>query len=195
MFVIGDVCGKGPRAAGVTALARHTLRAAAMCGQSPTDMLGTLHRALRQQPPEADMCTACLVLMTRVNERTLLTVALAGHPPPLLIDPNGAARQIGRHGTLLGVLDPINIAEVQAELGAGETLLLYTDGVPDAGVAGDEPLGESGLIELCGRAPSLSLPGFLEHIEQVALKCAQGTLRDDIALLAVRALNRTPSQR
>ena len=44
MLVIGDVCGKGPRAAGVTALARHTLRAASMGGQSPAEMLGTLHR-------------------------------------------------------------------------------------------------------------------------------------------------------
>ncbi len=39
MLVIGDVCGKGARAAGVTALARHTLRAASMGGQSSTEML------------------------------------------------------------------------------------------------------------------------------------------------------------
>ena len=50
MLVIGDVCGKGPRAAGVTALARHTLRTAAMLGASPAGMLDTLHEALRRQP-------------------------------------------------------------------------------------------------------------------------------------------------
>ena len=69
MLVIGDVCGKGSRAAGVTALARHTLRAAAMGGQSPAEMLETLHRALRRQPPGADLCTACLVMATPASGR------------------------------------------------------------------------------------------------------------------------------
>jgi len=44
MLVIGDVCGKGPRAAGVTALPATRCVAAAIGGQSPTDMLGTLHQ-------------------------------------------------------------------------------------------------------------------------------------------------------
>ena len=61
LLAIGDVCGKGPHAAGVTALARHTLRAAAMGGQSADAMLHTLHRALRRQPLGADLCTVCLV--------------------------------------------------------------------------------------------------------------------------------------
>ena len=148
MLVIGDVCGKGPRAAGVTALARHTLRAAAMSGQSPTEMLETLHRALRRQPPGADLCTVCLVAAHHTGAATQLTVALAGHPPPLLIDRDGQAELIGRPGTLLGVLDPIEIVETKAELRDGETLLLYTDGVTDAGRPNVE-LGEAGLIELC----------------------------------------------
>jgi PAS domain S-box-containing protein len=195
VLAIGDVCGKGPRAAGVTALARHTLRAAAMSGQSLSEMLGTLHQALRCQPPGEDMCTACLVLMTRASQGTHLTVALAGHPPPLLIGPDGAAQQIGRHGTLLGVLDPISVSEDHAELDAGETLLLYTDGVPDAGIAGEQPLGEDGLMELCRRAPELSLASFLEHVEHVALDGAKGTLRDDIALVGARVLNQAPPRR
>jgi PAS domain S-box-containing protein len=195
VFAIGDVCGKGPRAAGVTALARHTLRAAAMSGQSLSEMLGTLHQALRCQPSGADMCTACLVLMTHTSGHARVTVALAGHPPALLIGPDGAARPIGKHGTLLGVLDPICITEEHAELDVGDTLLLYTDGVPDAGVAGEELLGEDGLIELCRQAPGLSLAGFLERVERVALDRARGTLRDDIALLGARVLNREDAQR
>ena len=94
MLVIGDVCGKGPRAAGVTALARHTLRAAAIGGQSPTEMLATLHQALLRQPPGADMCTVCLIMLTREEQHgARLTIALAGHPPPLLISPQGRGRR------------------------------------------------------------------------------------------------------
>jgi PAS domain S-box-containing protein len=186
ILVIGDVCGKGPRAAGVTALARHTLRAAAMSGQSPTGMLETLHQALRRQPPGADLCTVCLVTMTPAPEGARLTVALAGHPPPLLITDGGEATQIGRAGTLLGVLDPIEIRESTAELHAGQTLLMYTDGVPDAGRSGAS-LGEHGLIELCRHAPSgLALHSLLEHIERAALDRAEDGLRDDLALLALR---------
>jgi PAS domain S-box-containing protein len=185
MLVIGDVCGKGPRAAGVTALARHTLRAAAMSDQSPSEMLGTLHRALQRQPPGADLCTVCLVAVQLLAGEASLTVALAGHPPPLLVDSEGQARQIGRAGTLLGVLDPIEITETFAELSSGETLLLYTDGVPDAGRPSAQ-LGEEGLVGLCRDAPSMNLDDLLEHIEQVALEHAKQGLRDDLALLALR---------
>ncbi|MGA2165075.1 MAG: SpoIIE family protein phosphatase [Solirubrobacteraceae bacterium] len=185
MLVIGDVCGKGSRAAGVTALARHTLRAASMGGQSSAGMLQTLHQALRRQPPGADLCTACLVAATPAAERMRLTVTLAGHPPPVLIDPGGRARQVGRPGTLLGVLDPIDVAECEEELRAGETLLLYTDGIPEAGHAGEE-LGERGLIELCRLAPGLTLAQLLERIEHVALDHAEGSLHDDLALLGLR---------
>jgi PAS domain S-box-containing protein len=185
MLVIGDVCGKGPRAAGVTALARHTLRAAAMSDQSPSEMLGTLHQALRRQPPGADLCTVCLVRMQQTAGHTRLDVALAGHPPPLLIDSEGEARQIGRPGTLLGVLDPIGITEVEAELNVEETLLLYTDGVTDAGRPSAQ-LGEDGLVGLCTKAPRLDLDGLLEYIEDVALEHAKHGLRDDLALLALR---------
>jgi serine phosphatase RsbU (regulator of sigma subunit) len=185
MLVIGDVCGKGPRAAGATALARHTLRAAALSGQSPTRMLNMLHRALQTQPADADLCTVCLVRFQRSEETAHLRVALAGHPPPLLIDKDGESRQLGKPGTLLGVLDPIEVHEVSEEIGPGQTLLLYTDGVPEAR-HGDELLGEDGLRRLCHPAPKLSLDGLLDHIERGALAHAGGSLRDDLALLALR---------
>ena len=186
VLVIGDVCGKGPRAAGVTALARHTLRAAAIDGRSPTEMLATLHQALLRQPPGADMCTVCLIMLTREEQHGVrLTIALAGHPPPLLISPQGDVAQVGQSGTILGVVDPLSISESELTIGAGETLLLYTDGVIEAGRP-DRLLGEEGLLELCTAAPSLTLAEFLEHIEHAALERAQGRLRDDIALLALR---------
>jgi PAS domain S-box-containing protein len=186
IVAIGDVCGKGPRAAGLTALARHTLRAGALSGQSPARMLQTLHRALRMQPVGSDLCTVCLVAIETPRAGVAkLTVALAGHQPPLLIDRAGHARALGVAGTLLGVLDPIEIVESESELPAGQTLLLYTDGVPEAGRSRGQ-LGEQGLFELCSKAPELTLGGLLEHVERGALRQAEGRLRDDIALVAVR---------
>jgi PAS domain S-box-containing protein len=195
MLVIGDVCGKGPTAAGVTALARHTLRAAALSDQSPAEMLHTLHRALRLQPAGADLCTVCLVLMiprSAGSDHTSLTVALAGHQPPLLIDRDGEVAPLGKPGTLLGVVDPIDILESDAELHGGQTLLLYTDGVTEAGRAGGQ-LGEQGLRGLCAQTTHLSLDGLLEHIEHAVLERVAGRLRDDAALLAVRLDHSDPS--
>jgi PAS domain S-box-containing protein len=190
MLAIGDVCGKGPRAASVTALARHTLRAAARLHQSPTGILRTLHDALTQQPLGADMCTVCLVMIEPDGDRAQLSVALAGHPPPVLIRASGQAEQIGKPGTLLGVVDELQIHEVEAALGAQETLLLYTDGVLDAG-APDRQIGEEGLLALCAQAPRLALEELLRHIERAAVGRTGDELRDDIAMLGLR-LTTTP---
>jgi PAS domain S-box-containing protein len=197
LAVIGDVCGKGPRAAGVTALARHTLRAAALLGQDPTGMLGTLHMALRRQPTGADLCTVCLVLLERVGAHARLTVTLAGHPRPLLIDAAGGATQVGAPGTLLGVLEELKINEVELELAAGETLLLYTDGLTEAarGVLAPD---EHEVLELCARAAhpeggaQPGLDELLGHVEGIALRYAEGRMRDDVALLAVRLSHQRP---
>jgi len=191
MLVIGDVCGKGPRAAGVTALARHTLRAASLSGQSPAEMLQTLHRALRLQPPGADLCTACLLMMSRERGGTRVTVALAGHPQPLLIGARGEATPVGVPGTLLGVIDPIRVQELELELKPGETLLLYTDGVLEAG----SRLGERGLLELCRDAGSLGLEDLLGSIQDAVLRGSDGRLRDDLTLLALRLPGPRPSPR
>jgi PAS domain S-box-containing protein len=184
-LLIGDVCGKGAGAAGVTALARHTLKAAAMSGQPPLEMLRILHQELRRQPPGEDLCTVCLVTIARLREGVRLGISLAGHQQPLLIAANGVTERVGEPGTLLGVRDPIEITESTATLGPGETLLLYTDGVLEGG----KPRGRSGeqrLLELCRKAPELALSRFLERIEQQALENAGGALSDDVALLAIR---------
>jgi PAS domain S-box-containing protein len=186
MLVIGDVCGKGPHAAAVTALARYTLRAAAMSGQSMTEMLTMLHRALRRGSEPAELCTVCLVALAREPRGGRATIALAGHPPPLLIRPDGKIEQVGRIGTLLGAIEPLKIEETDVELSEDDTLLLYTDGVIDAGANGSQ-LGEDGLLELCVRARREdTLADVLRHVERAALEQSDGRLRDDLALLAVR---------
>ncbi|MHB1536932.1 MAG: GAF domain-containing SpoIIE family protein phosphatase [Solirubrobacteraceae bacterium] len=184
LLVIGDVCGKGSRAASVTALARHTLRAGALVGAEPLSMLQLLHEALRRQPAGADLCTVCIVSIVRERDHALLSVALAGHPQPLLANARGVTR-LGEPGTLLGVIDPISVLERTATLQHGETLLLYTDGVAEAGRARGA-LSEQGLIDLCADCGALSLPELLDRIEGAALERGSGMRRDDIALLGVR---------
>ncbi len=185
MLAIGDVCGKGPRAAGVTALARHTLRTAAMLGATPAGMLDTLHEALRRQPAGADLCTVCLVTLEHLGGHAEVTVTLAGHPHPLIVGAGGDVRTVGAPGTLLGVLDPIRNREIDAELNPGETLLLYTDGLLEASRSAEAPELDW-VLELGADASRMGLDGLLERIQERAVADAGGRLRDDIAMLALR---------
>jgi PAS domain S-box-containing protein len=184
MLVIGDVCGKGAEAASVTALTRHTLRAAARLDADPAGMLELLHGTLQGQDAEGQMCTVCLVVVGPPEVRARLTITLAGHPRPLIVDPSGTASPAGEHGTVLGMVDPIAISEVPIELCQGETLLLYTDGVPEAARSRQEaaPLLESLGVQVRG----LALSDMLRAIEEATIESAEGHPRDDIALLGLR---------
>ena len=104
--VIGDVVGKGPAAAAVTGLARHTLRAAAAYERSPRALL---HAA---QPRAAGRGARPPAGLGRVPAprpggatRSRLTLSVGGHPLPLLVRADGSVREIGTHGRLLGVDD------------------------------------------------------------------------------------------
>ncbi|HTZ62750.1 MAG TPA: SpoIIE family protein phosphatase [Solirubrobacteraceae bacterium] len=184
VLVIGDVCGKGPDAAGVTALARHTLRTASMFDPSPATMVRTLHRALLQQLPGQQMCTVCVVSVGAPRGTATLRLALGGHPQPLLIDSGGRTYAVGEPGTALGLVEPINVTETAFELHPGETLLLYTDGVPETWRSRFEHT--SPLMRLCEGAPGQALSELLAGIESAALASAAGAPRDDMALLGLR---------
>jgi serine phosphatase RsbU (regulator of sigma subunit) len=149
-------------------------------------MLQTLHDAMRLERSPQSLCTAAIVRMARTGRGARLSVALGGHQPPLLIGAHGRARAVGTLGTLLGVVDPIEVCETEVEMGAGETLLLYTDGVTDSGRSPDR-LGEEGLAKLCAQAPAgEALPDLLARIRGAALSRSNDRPRDDIMLLAVR---------
>jgi len=184
MLVLGDVCGKGAEAASVTALARHTLRAASMLDTSPAAMLELLHRVLRAQEPEGQMCTVCLVLAGSLGEHAELTIALSGHPRPLLVGPGEKASAVGEPGTVLGLVDPITVSEVAVELCRGQTLLLFTDGIPEAARASTRsaPAPE----QLSARVHGLALQDMLGELEAAAVESAGGQPHDDIALLGLR---------
>ena len=184
MLAIGDVCGKGAEAASVMALARHTLRAAARLDVDPTGMLELLHRTLQAQEPEGQMCTVCLVVVGPPEVRARLTIALAGHPRPLIVGPTGKASAAGEPGTVLGMIDPIAISEVSIELCQGETLLLYTDGVPEASRSGRHAAPP--LESLGAQVRGLELQEMLRAIEAAAVESAKGHPQDDIALLGLR---------
>jgi PAS domain S-box-containing protein len=186
--VIGDVCGKGAAAAAVTAMARYTIRAAAVRRRSPAAILRLLSEAmLRQESPDTvgRFCTiACLQIdLTHTPPRA--TVACGGHPLPSVLRADGTVEELGAPGTLLGLVDRPELEDVSGELGPGDTVVLYTDGLTEAGAPARVWTSEQLAAVLrgaAGRAPQ----AVVDHAVQAALG-VQPEPRDDIAVLALRA--------
>jgi PAS domain S-box-containing protein len=186
-FEIGDVSGKGAEAAAVTALARHTVRTASLQPSTPAELLETLNDALLVQRAGAEFCTVCLASLELRPEGGgaggTLTVALGGHPPALVLRRDGTVEPVGQAGTLLGVFADPHLHEVDTELEPGDTVLLYTDGVTEAGPAGEE-IGDDGLAQILAGLRGLSPDEIVDAVEQAAVDAQDGKPRDDIALVA-----------
>ncbi|MCW3063553.1 MAG: putative sensor protein [Solirubrobacterales bacterium] len=187
-LMIGDVCGKGATAAALTALARHTVRAAAAYEPGAAGVLRALHDAVLAEDTEMRFLTAAFLRLTRGDDGWLRgTAAVGGHLPPVIVRAGGEAERVAGTGPLLGVLAGIEIGERSVELGPGDVLVLATDGVTEAGAPGDA-LGEARLMELVRAGAGESAAALAEAIAEAALARQPGRLRDDVTLLVVRVL-------
>ena len=183
--VIGDVCGKGPAAAVLTALARYTVRAVAHRTASPSAVLGVLHETLARDHPE-QFCTALLLDLEPTGEGAQLTVTSGGHHLPLRLSGAGAFDALGEPGSILGMLDGPRLHERAARLGPGEVVALYTDGVIE-GRRGREFFGERRLKEAILASASLDARSIAERIVADALAFQEGYARDDMAVVVIKA--------
>jgi serine phosphatase RsbU (regulator of sigma subunit) len=183
--LIGDVQGKGPDAAAVTALARHTLRAGATYERSPSGVLALLHKALREQRTDGRFCTVAHAHMRLGAGRMEVDIACGGHPLPLVVHPDGLVEPVGRLGTLLGTDIEPQLFDVTVELDSGDVLLLYTDGVTEVRRRRREVFGLAELSELLSRCGGLPPDAVADRVEAAVLAASEGRLRDDMAILAL----------
>ena len=190
--LIGDVQGKGPDAAAVTALARHTLRAASAFEYSPSAVLSLLHRALREQRSDDRFITVAYAHMQVAVEHVRLELACGGHPLPLVVHPDGNVEPVGRLGTLLGTdIDPL-LADVTVELEMGDVLVLYTDGVTEVRRKRTEVFGTRELSELLASCGGLTPSEVADRVEAAVITASEGRLRDDVAILAFGPTHQPP---
>ena len=203
-FVLGDVAGKGVHAAVVTSMARYTLRTLSAQGWSPARILEQLNQALLVDIEEERFCT---VLYGRLTQDQIdveqpwtpgvrVTLALGGHPQPLVRWLDGSVTVVGQPGTVLGLLNRVEVKEESVHLQPGEVLVAYTDGVTEAR-SGGEQFGEQRLADVIA-ASAAGLRGssgpaaaalladavadrVLDAVESFASE------RDDVAVLVVVA--------
>ena len=184
VIAIGDVFGKGADAAAITALARYTLRAAAMKEPSLESMLAVLNEALLWQLPEQQFCTLACALLNPTESGLSLALAAAGHPLPLLLHPDGRVELIGAPGTLLGVFPEPFPAYQELELEPGDTIVFYTDGVTGARTP-DGTFGDR-LNEAVAACAGLDAVATARRIEEALIEAETEVPRDDAIVLVLR---------
>ena len=191
-IVLGDVCGSGPEAASQTALTRHTVRTAAMFDAAPAAVLHALNRALlRAKTDRFTTGVFVRVDLAAAPNQIVASIASAGHPRALIVRADGGIEESPAKGVLLGVMDfPIEALHVvDHHLAAGDTLILYTDGLTEA--RRDRKLfdveGVVGTLQaLQGRSPAV----IANCLVEAALSHADAPVSDDIAVVVVRVADR-----
>ena len=186
---IGDVRGKGPRAAAVTALTRYTLRAASLNESVPSRILATLNEAMLRQRSDDRFCTVAYASIEATATGVTMTLGVGGHPLPLLLRSDGTIERAGRPGTIIGLVEDPDIVDVRLDLKPGDSLVLFTDGVPEARSA-QGLFGEERLVELVSRSAGLDAGGLAERIEQEVLDFQGQSNSDDLAILVLRVRER-----
>ncbi|MET7772735.1 SpoIIE family protein phosphatase [Nocardia sp. NPDC005366] len=186
-FFLGDVSGKGAAAAAVTSLARYTLRAAAVYNPDPLSVLGNLNTVLNHEYRGADprFCTVIYGSLTPGPSGAAITLATGGHPPAVLIRADGTAELIETPGGMLvGALSDAVFTSVELHLVAGDTLLLYSDGLTEARTRGRERFSEEQLIAFIAGLGPATASTLIAALTELLTGFGDG-VDDDTALLAV----------
>jgi serine phosphatase RsbU (regulator of sigma subunit) len=182
--VIGDVCGKGAPAAAYTAKARYMLRAYAIEDPSPSGVLNRLNRALCEQGSSSCQFLT-LVYGVLDLESAAFTYGNAGHPPPILLDPETGYHELRSTGTVLAVAPELEWDERTVRLAPGAVLALFTDGVTEARRSG-EMWGHAGIRGVLEAHRSKHAPAIATALYDSAAAFAGGHMGDDVAIVVIR---------
>ncbi|HUS61109.1 MAG TPA: GAF domain-containing SpoIIE family protein phosphatase [Acidimicrobiales bacterium] len=180
MVAMGDVVGRGERAAALMGQLRTAARVYALEGRSPGSVIGRLNDLLHELGP-GDMAT--MVCAELDPEAGALVLASAGHPPPIAIGPDGRAVLVEcSNGPPLGAVARARYDQVTLPFEAGSTLVLFTDGlVEDRSTPIDVGLdrlsravagGPTSLDDLCARALATIDDGCCDDVALLALRMA-----------------------
>ncbi len=186
-LVVGDVSGRGIEAAAITALARHTTRAATLLGSEPADVLHILNRVMLSQALGERFCTIVHAVLERAPDGFDVTLSLGGHPRPLWFESRtGEVRAVGEPGTALGLFPEAELRETRLTLRAADVLVFFTDGCVDVhterGTTSDERL----LFDALRRHALEGATELTGHLEAAVLASNGGRNADDAALLVLQ---------
>jgi len=130
-------------------------------------------------------CTVAIAHLDRSQGTAQLTVAVGGHPAPIVARVDGSVEELPVEGTLLGLVEDPRLVDVTTELAPGETILLYTDGVTEA-AAPHRVWEPADLAKVAAGNGGDTAQSLINHVAEAALEGLSGPPRDDVAMLALR---------
>lgn len=189
-ITLGDVVGKGPKAASLTGLARYSLRAAAIHSRQPAEILAVLNEAIAQQHPD-EYCTIAYCRLRKRPSGIVLTTSSGGHPSPLIVRMDGTVQEACGPGLIVGAFPDWKGDTFRKYLEPGDMLVLYSDGVTDAR-RGDDFFGEERLRKYLSAHSHLTAAEIAERLSDEALAHQEGSPSDDIAVLVAKVREERP---
>ncbi|MBN9107253.1 MAG: SpoIIE family protein phosphatase [Pseudonocardia sp.] len=186
LVVLGDVCGKGLDAAVLTGKIRSGLRALLPFAGDHLRVLQLLNSALLDAD-DTRFATLVLATVRRDAAGACLRLTCGGHPAPLVVRADGTVEEVDSAGTLVGALPEVVATTADVRLGAGETCLLYTDGITEArgGPFGDEQFGEERLRRALSQCAGMPAEAVVERVQMLASEWIGRGVHDDMAVFAV----------
>ena len=186
LLAIADVSGKGPAAALQATMLHGIIHAVARHSKELSDLMRTANQCIRERAADNSFVTG---FMATLDSRGRLRYSNAGHNPPLWIQPGGRISELAEGSVPLGLQDKPSYPEVTVELGPGDLLVLYTDGLTDSENAQGETFGTERVLDWARR--QWQLPAAEVHkslLDAVTGFCNDHRQADDLTLLVIRYL-------
>jgi sigma-B regulation protein RsbU (phosphoserine phosphatase) len=182
-FALGDVAGKGPPAALLSAMMQGIFAAQAASSDPPSQTISRVNLALYRRGIESRFVT---LMYGALYPDGRLVYCNAGHNPPLIISPSGF-RRLERGGPIVGLFEAATYEEETVSLSPGEWLVVYSDGVSEALSADGEEYGESRILDCVRRNENVEPQSLLESLFADVRDFAKGAAQsDDITAMVLR---------
>jgi len=182
-FALGDVSGKGPPAALLTAMIQGAFASQVTSVGSPAALMALVNRTLIRRAIRARFATVIYGVLAPDGR---LTYSNAGHNPPILIGRSGV-RRLDTGGLILGLFPQAVYEEDTLQLEDGDTLVVFSDGVTEALNAAGEEFGEERLLpcllENSACSPAELLGCILSTVRAFTASAAPN---DDVTALVLR---------
>ncbi len=189
-FVLADVSGKGVPAALLMANLQALFRS-----QPPTHDLRTILQTVNtlffRSTPPAHYATAFFAIYDPGSRR--LEYANCGHPSALALASSGSAggneiRKLETTATVLGIMDGFDAGVDVLQLKPGDSVLMFTDGVTEAGIDSGEEFGEARVEAVLRRMHGMPISQVVAAVARAAEEYSKGDHSDDMTLLGLHAV-------
>ena len=186
-FALGDVAGKGPPAALLSAMMQGIFAAQAASSDSPSQTISRVNLALYRRGIESRFVT---LMYGAIAPDGRLTYCNAGHNPPLILSRSGSAptvRRLETGGPIVGLFETATFEEETVNLTAGDWLIVFSDGVSEAMSASGDEYGENRIVSCVERHKGMEPRDLLEALFADVRDFTRGAAQsDDITAMVLR---------